>query len=103
MVRAILRVSFNVVFWELFDVPTESVKIERDEERWMTTNRYMSPFMIDMDKSSFYIGKNLYLVLQLLADVVCLPKRGIGVHHDVNFHEVILQSGVSWQILFHVS
>ena len=31
--------------------------------RWITTHRDMSPFMVDMDKCSFYIGKNLYLVL----------------------------------------
>jgi len=52
----------------------------------------MRPLMVDMDESSFYIGKNLYFVLQFLADVVCLPKWGIAVHHDVNFYKIILQS-----------
>jgi len=58
------------------------------------THRDMSPFMVDMDKSSFHIGKNLYLVLQFLADVVCLPEWGVAVHYDVNFHKVILQGSV---------
>ena len=94
IVRVIARVSFKLSFWVLSDVPVESVRIGRDEAKWMATYRCVSPFMVDMDKSSFYIGKNLYLVLQLLADVVCLPEWGIAVHHDINFHKVILQSRV---------
>jgi hypothetical protein len=93
IVRA--RVSFKLFFWGPFDVPADSVRIGRDEARWIATHRCVSPLMVDMDKSPFYIGKSLYLVLQLLADVVCLPEWGVAVHHDVNFHEVILQSRVS--------
>ena len=82
---------------ELFDVPARNIRTGGGEAGRMTTHRYMSPFMVDMDESSFDIWKNLYLVLQLLADVVCLPEWGIAVHHNVNFHEIILQSRVSWQ------
>ena len=90
ILRVIMRVSFKLSFWMLFDVPAESARIRRDEAKWIATHRCMSPFMVDVDKSSFYIGKVLYLVLQLLADVVCLPEWGIAVHHDVDFHKVIL-------------
>jgi hypothetical protein len=46
--------------------------------------------MINMHKCTLHVGKDLYLVLQLLAKVVGFPERGIGLHHDVDFHKIIL-------------
>jgi hypothetical protein len=90
IVRVIVTASFKLSFWVLSDVPVESVRIKRDEAKRIAIYRCMSPFMVDMDKSSFYIREILYLVLQFLADVVCFPEWGIAVHHDVDFHKVIL-------------
>ena len=50
----------------------------------------MGSLMINVDESSFNIWQNFNLVLQLLTDVVCLPKRGIRVHNNVDFYVIFL-------------
>jgi hypothetical protein len=50
----------------------------------------MSPLVIYMDKGSLHVWQILNFVLQLLADIVCLPKRSVSIHHDIDFYKIIL-------------
>lgn len=51
---------------------------------------YMGCLVINMYKGSLNVGKNFDFILQLLAEIVGLPQRCIGVHYYVNLDEIIL-------------
>jgi len=57
----------------------------------------MRCLMIDMDECSSDIRQHLYLILQLLADIMCLPQWRVCIHHDVDFHEIILENAIRYQ------
>lgn len=59
------------------------------------TYRGMSRLMIDVHKGTLDIRKHLDLILQLLANIVCLPQRGSSVHDDIHLDDVVLVKTVS--------
>ena len=50
----------------------------------------MRRLMVDVHERAADVGQDLDLVLQLLADVVRLPERCVGVHDDVDLDVVVL-------------
>src|SRR6267142_683535 len=60
-------------------------------------DRYMRCLMVDMDECSSNIRQHLYLILQLLTDIMCLPQRRVCIHHDIDFHEIILKKAIRYQ------
>ena len=55
----------------------------------------MGCFVVDVHKRTVHVGQLLDLVLELLAEIMCLPERRLGIHHDVNFDEVIWPALIS--------
>jgi hypothetical protein len=53
------------------------------------TDRTVSSLMIDVDERALDVWQDFNLVLQLLADIVRLPQRGVPVHDDVNFNKIV--------------
>jgi hypothetical protein len=53
------------------------------------TDRTVGGLMIDVHERTLDVRQDLYFVLQLLADIVRLPQRGVPVHDDVNFNKVV--------------
>lgn len=49
----------------------------------------MRKLIVNVHKASFDIRQDLNLILQLLANIVCLGEGGIFVHHDVDLHEIV--------------
>lgn len=49
----------------------------------------MSCFMVHVNKCALDSRKRLQFVLKLLRNVMCFPKRSIGVHYDVDLNKVI--------------
>lgn len=60
-----------------------------NHEEYEPTYRCMRSLMINMHKRPLDVWKHLDLVLQLLTDIVSLPKRRLSRHHDVNLDEVV--------------
>lgn len=56
----------------------------------METHWRMRRLVVEVHERAADVRQDLDLVLQLLADVVCLPERGICVHDDVDLHVVVL-------------
>lgn len=54
-------------------------------------NAYRAVFslVVDVHERSCDTGERFELILQRLADVVRLPQRGLCVHNNINFNEVI--------------
>ena len=55
------------------------------------TYRCVRIFVIYMDEGPANIWQSLQLILKRLADVVRFPKRGIAIHHNVNFDKILLE------------
>lgn len=45
--------------------------------------------MINVDESSFHVGKDFNSVLKLLTDVMCFPQRCACVHDNIDLYEVV--------------
>lgn len=54
------------------------------------TYRRVRRLVVDVDECAADVGQNLELVLELLAQIVRLPKRRVRVHDDVNLDVVVL-------------
>ena len=48
----------------------------------------MIHLMINMHETSIHIWQRLYLVLEVLRNIVCLPQRHLRREDDVNFDEI---------------
>ena len=46
--------------------------------------------VVDVHERTLDAGQRFDLLLKLLADVVRLPEGRVGVHDDVELHEVVL-------------
>jgi hypothetical protein len=65
-----------------------TVSVWKRGRNWGTDGR-MRCLVIDVDKGAVDVGQALDLVLELLADVVRLPERRLGVHGDVHLDKVV--------------